>query len=70
MAPAILFVQQHISAVEFPLLFGMREFGGGGGAVSFSRLYQALESGSISDFTRGKSKPSAAVDSGEVESAY
>lgn len=39
---------------------------GGGGAVSFSRVYQALESGSISDFTRGKSKPSAAVDSGGV----
>lgn len=66
----LCFFQQHISAVEFPLLFGMREFGGGGGAVSFSRVYQALESGSISDFTRGKSKPSAAVDSGEVESAY
>ena len=62
-----LFFQQHTSAVEFPLLFGMREFGGGGGgAVSFSRLYQ----GCISDFTRGKSKPSAAVDSGEVESAH
>lgn len=44
--------------------------GGGGGAVSFSRVYQAQESGSVSDFTRGKSKPSAAVDSGEVESAY
>lgn len=74
MAPAILslsfFFQQHISAVEFPLLFGMREFGGGGGAVSFSRVYQAPESGCISDFTRGKSKPSAAVDSGEVESAH
>lgn len=64
------FFQQHISAVEFPLLFGMREFGGGGGAVSFSRVYQAPESGCISDFTRGKSKPSAAVDSGEVESAH
>lgn len=33
-------------------------------------VYQALESGSISNFTRGKSKPSAAVDSGEVESAH
>ncbi len=72
MAPAILFFffQQHISAVEFPLLFGMREFDGGGGAVSFSRVYQAPESGCVSDFTRGKSKPSAAVDSGEVESAH
>lgn len=75
MAPAILFffnffLQQHTSAVEFPLLFGMREFDGGGGAVSFSRVYQAPESGSISDFTRGKSEPSAAVDSGEVESAH
>lgn len=38
------------------------------GAVSFSRVYQAL--GFISDFTQGKSKPSAAVDSGEVESAH
>lgn len=49
----------------------MREFGGGGGwgAVSFSRVYQALKLGCISDFMRGKSKPSAAVDSGEVESA-
>lgn len=75
MAPAILFFLfffffNNISAVEFPLLFGMREFGGGGGAVSFSRVYQAPESGCISDFTRGKSKPSAAVDSGEVESAH
>lgn len=64
------FFKQHISAVEFPLLFGMRAFGGSGGAVSFSRVYQALESGCISDFTWGKSKPSAAVDSGEVESAH
>lgn len=72
MAHAIFFffLQQHTSAVEFPLIFGMREFGGGGGAVSFSRVYQAPESGSVSDFTRGKSEPSAAVDSGEVESAH
>lgn len=40
------------------------------GALSFSRVYQEPESGCISDFTRGKSKPSAAVDSGEVESAH
>lgn len=71
-APAIFifFSRQHISAVEFPLLFGMREFGGSGGAVSFSRVYQAPESGCISDFTQGKSKTSAAVDSGEGESAH
>lgn len=50
----------------------MRDFGGGGGrgAVSFSRVYQAPELGCISDFTQGKSKLSAAVDSGEVESAH
>lgn len=77
MAPALLFVfffQQHIAAVEFPFFWeGMRELVVVvvvGGAVSFSRVYQAQESSSVSDFTRGKSKPSAAVDSGEVESAY
>lgn len=64
------FFQQHTSAVEFPPLFGMREFGGGMGGVSFSRVYQAPESGSISDYTRGKSETSAAVDSGEVQSAH
>lgn len=63
------FFKQHISIVEFPLLFRMREFARGGGAVSFSRVYPAPQSDCISYFTRGKSKPSAAVDSGEVESA-
>ena len=52
---SFFFPLQHISAVEFSLLFGMKEFGGGGGAVSFSRVYRALQSGSISDFTQGKS---------------
>lgn len=72
---SLFFFQQHIAAVEFPFFLGGDEGvssggGGGGGAVSFSRVYQAQESSSVSDFTRGKSKPSAAVDSGEVESAY
>lgn len=69
MAPAT-FLNNTISAVEFPLLFGMGDFGGSGGAVSFSRVYQALQSGCISDFTRGKSKPSAAVDWVGVELAH
>lgn len=67
---SFFFFQQHTSAVKFPPLFGMREFGGGMGGVSFSRVYQAPESGSISDFTQGKSETSAAVDSGEVQSAH
>lgn len=71
---SLFFFQQHIAAVEFPFFGeGMRELVVVvvvGGAVSFSRVYQAQESSSVSDFTRGKSKPSAAVDSGEVESAY
>ena len=74
MAPAILlffFNNTFCSWISFS--FEMRDFGGGGGgrgAVSFSRVYQAPELGCISDFTQGKSKLSAAVDSGEAESAH
>lgn len=47
----------------------MREFGGVA-AAAVGLFPDSLQSVCISDFTRGKSSPSAAVNSGDVESAY